>query len=105
MRHRRDFRLLNSVETVKDYGAFEFGSNAFCIMIWLQVYEDQGEGCGSQNKNGQCRLTYLHFGYSVGGNSRDRLGRVDLLEEVFTKGWLLGFRRFVPFSELSLSVS
>lgn len=44
---RRDFELglLNSVETVIDYGTFEAGLYAFfifCIKIWLQACRGQG---------------------------------------------------------------
>jgi hypothetical protein len=34
MNRRRDLGVLNHVGTVKVYGAFEHGLNAFCIMIW-----------------------------------------------------------------------
>lgn len=32
LRHRRDFRLLNNVGTLKDCRTFEVGLNEFCIM-------------------------------------------------------------------------
>jgi hypothetical protein len=53
---RRDFGLLNSIETVKDYG----GLNTFCTMIWLQVYGEHGVKCGSLNGNGSYWVIYLN---------------------------------------------
>jgi hypothetical protein len=41
-----DFELLNTVETVKDYGTFGVRLNALCITIWPQVYGNQGVECG-----------------------------------------------------------
>jgi hypothetical protein len=39
MNFRRDFELwaFNIVETVKDYGTFDVGSNVFCIILWLSM--------------------------------------------------------------------
>lgn len=34
----RDFGFLNCVKTMKDWGDFEVGLNAFCLVKWLQVY-------------------------------------------------------------------
>lgn len=33
-------------------GTFEAGLNAFCVMIFLQAYGDQGVECGSLNDIG-----------------------------------------------------
>ena len=43
---RRDFGLLNIVETGTDYGPFEFGLNAFFQNNMAQDFGDQGVECG-----------------------------------------------------------
>ena len=37
-------------------GTFEVGLNAFCIMLWLQAYGNQGVECDGLNRNGPHRL-------------------------------------------------
>jgi hypothetical protein len=37
MNLRRDFEILNIVQTVIDYRYFQVGLNAVCIVLWLQA--------------------------------------------------------------------
>ena len=57
MNLRRDFELENTVETIIVQGTFEIGLNAFCIMILLQAYGDQGMEDGSLDVTGPHNLT------------------------------------------------
>ena len=47
---RRDFGLLNNVETVETTGAFEAGVNVLCLMIWPWAYGGQRVECVSLNE-------------------------------------------------------
>jgi len=58
---------------------FEVVLNAFCIMLWLQAYGNQGVECGGLNRFGPQKLACLnawHIGSGLVG-----IG-VALLEEV-----------------------
>ena len=51
MNLRKGLWTSKHIETVIDYGKFEVGLNAVCIMIWLLAHRWQVAKYGGLNKN------------------------------------------------------
>lgn len=82
LRLRRDFGLLNAVETEKTMGTFEGGLKAFFRMRRSQAYGRQGVECGGLHENDLYRLICLGTCSTVGGIVWEGLKGVTLLEEL-----------------------
>lgn len=74
-----DILTLKRVQTVENNGYFKAGLNAFCNMIWLQVYGGQGVTCSGSNKSALHWLIYLNYWSPVGGLFWKGLGGVAFL--------------------------